>query len=344
VHAAVFYEHGDSGVLRWEEFPDPIPASDEVVVEVHACGVNRSDLRTRAGVTRWRPPLPHAPGAEFAGRIVAIGSDVQGYEPGQPVTAHQQFACGRCRQCARWRGDLCERFLIYGSDIWGGYAERVRVPERALIPLRDDGDFIVSAAAQCVISTAWHMVVTLGAVRPGETVLVPSASGGVGTAAVQCAKLAGARVLATVGAAAKRDPVRALGADEVIDYSVDSVTDAVHELTGGAGVDAVIDTVGGAQFSEHLASMRLDGRLVTCGAHTGEVVALDVIALFQHGHRILGFRLASPEEIELSIDLALNGVIRVPVAATIALRDARHAHDLLDRREHVGKVVLVRDG
>jgi NADPH2:quinone reductase len=137
--------------------------------------------------------------------------------------------------------------------------------------------------------------------------------------------------------------VRALGADVVFCYRDASVADAVNAATGGEGVDAVLDTVGGRLFSDHLAALRPDGRLVTCGAHAGEVVSLDLIELFRNGRQILGFRVASPEEIRTSLALALDGRITVPVARTFALSEAGGAHAELDERRHVGKVVLVRE-
>jgi NADPH:quinone reductase-like Zn-dependent oxidoreductase len=340
--AATFREYGGPEVMRWERLDDPAPGPDEVIVEVQACGLNHSDLDSRAGTSRWPFALPHVLGAEFAGTIAALGRDVEGFREGQPVTAQQQYACGRCRACVAWRQDLCKHLTVFGTDCWGGYAELVRVPARALIELRSEADVLVAAASQCVAQTAWHMVATLAAVRPGETVLVPSASGGVAGALVQCAKIAGARVIATVGAAPKADAVRALGADEVFCYREHDVREAVAELTAGAGVDAVLDTVGGPLFSEHLLALRPDGRLATCGAHAGEVVELDLIELFRRGHRILGFRVATPEEIRTSLRMALEGRITVPIARTFGLDQAAEAHAYLDRREHVGKVVLVR--
>lgn len=340
--AAAFREHGGPEVLRSEELPDLRPAADEVVVAVRACGVNHSDLDSRAGTSRWRFEFPFVLGAEFAGTVIAVGADVSGVRIGAPVTAFQQFACGRCRWCARWRPDLCQDFVVLGTDRWGGYAEQVVVPARVVIPLRSEEEFVVAAASQTVVSTAWHMVVALAAVRPGETVLVPSASGGVASALVQCAKLAGARVIASVGSPAKIDAVAELGADEVFCYRDRPVADAIADWTGGRGVDAVLDTVGGPLFVEHLEALRPDGRLATCGAHAGEHATVDLVRLFQTGRRILGFRVASPEEIELALRLALDGRIRIPVAATYDLTDAAAAHAALERREHVGKLVLTR--
>jgi NADPH:quinone reductase-like Zn-dependent oxidoreductase len=338
--AATFREYGGPEVLRWEEVEDPVPGPDEVLIEVRACGLNHSDLDSRAGTSRWPFAFPHVLGAEFAGFIAQLGSEVEGYLAGQPVTALQQYPCGRCAACVRWHPDLCSRFTVFGTDCWGGYAELVRVPARALIPLVGEDEFVPAAAAQCVVSTAWSMVVRLALIRAGETVLVPSASGGVAGAAVQIAKIAGARVIATVGDPAKLPRVLELGADEAFSYREHPVRETISELTAGRGVDAVIDTVGGELFGAHLGALAPDGRLATCGAHAGEVVALDIIELFRRGHRILGFRVATPEEIERSLRMALDGRIRVPVARTFPLRETADAHEFLASRAHVGKVVL----
>jgi NADPH:quinone reductase-like Zn-dependent oxidoreductase len=341
VHAAAFRQYGGPEVLRWEELADPVPDADEVIVQVRACGLNHSDLDSRAGTSRWPFPLPWVLGAEFAGTVAAVGAEVEGIAPGDPVTAYQQYACGACPACARWRQDLCERFVVFGTDRWGGYAELAAVPARAVIPLRGEDELVPAAAAQCVASTAWSMVVSVAGVRAGETVLVPSASGGVASAAVQAARIAGARVIASVGAPEKVDPVRALGADVVFCYRETSVAEAVSEATEGRGVDAVVDTTGGPRFGEHLAAMAPDGRLVTCGAHAGEVVPLDVIELFRRGHRILGFRVATPDEIRTALRMALDGRIVIPVDRTFPLSAAADAHAYMDERRHVGKIVLV---
>jgi len=343
MRAATFREYGGPEVMRWEQLDDPVCDRDEVIVRVRACGLNHSDLDSRAGSSRWPFTMPWVLGAEFAGSVVAVGAGVEGIADGDPVTAYQQLACGTCAACGRWRPDLCERFVVFGTDRWGGYAELVAVPARAVIPLRSPDDFVTAAAAQCVVSTAWSMVVSVAAVRAGETVLVPSASGGVAGAAVQAARLSGARVIASVGAPDKADAVRALGADVVFCYRDTPVAEAVAGVTGGRGVDAVIDTTGGPRFGEHMAAMAPDGRLVTCGAHAGEVVPLDIIELFRHGHRILGFRVATPDEIRTSLAMALDGAITVPVDRTFPTAEAAAAHAYMDERRHVGKIVLVSE-
>ena len=329
--------------MKWEEIEDPRCGPDEVLVDVRACGVNHSDLDSRAGTSRWPFTMPWVLGAEFAGTVAEVGAEVEGIVTGAPGTAYQQFACGSCRSCTSWRQDLCERLTVFGTDCWGGYAELVPVPARAIIPLRSEDDFIPAAAAQCAVSTAWSMVATVARVRPGETVLVPSASGGVASAAVQAAKIAGARVIASVGSPEKIEAVRALGADAVFCYRETSVAEAVRSATGDGGVDAVVDTTGGPLFGDHLAALRPDGRLVTWGAHAGEVVSLDIVELFRNGHRILGFRVASPNEIQEALGLVLGGKIDMPVDRTFPMSEAAAAHAYVDERRHVGKVLLVRE-
>ena len=158
---------------------------------------------------------------------------------------------------------------------------------------------------------------------------------------MQAARIAGARVIASVGSPERAAAVSDLGADVVFCYRDVPVAEAVAEATDGRGVDAVVDTTGGPRFGEHLAALAPDGRLVTCGAHAGEVVPLDIIELFRHGHRILGFRVAPPDEIRAALGMVLDGRITVPLDRTFELSEAAAAHAYMDERRHVGKIVLV---
>lgn len=328
MRAATFSRFGGPDVLRWESVPDPECGRDDVVVEVMACGVNHCDLDARAGVSRWNFAFPMVLGGEFAGTVVEVGSAVRDHRPGDLVGVLQHFT----------RPD--GRLVQFGIDCWGGYAQYVAVPARTAFPLASRDEVELAAAGQTVASTAWRMVTTLGQVQPDETVLVPSASGGVGSALVGAAALRGARVVATVGTPSKVAAVRALGADAVVCHRDASVIDAVAELTSGTGVDCVLDTVGGPQFDDHLTALRPGGRFVTCGAHAGEVVPLDLVRLFQHGHRLLGFGFCTEAELRGALDHVVEGRLRVPVAARHPVPEAAAAHRALDRREHVGKLVL----
>ena len=209
VKAAAFYEYGPAEAMQYADIPDPAIGPRDVLVHVQACGVNHSDLDSRAGTSRWPFELPMVLGAEFTGTVAGVGDQAGPIQTGDLVTALQQYSCGRCAQCAKWRPDLCAAFEIFGTTRWGGYGEFVRVPAEVVVPLEPADDPLAVAAGQCVVSTAWHMVNRLALVRPGDLVLVPSASGGVAGALVQCAKLAGATVIATVGATAKAHQVAA---------------------------------------------------------------------------------------------------------------------------------------
>jgi NADPH:quinone reductase-like Zn-dependent oxidoreductase len=342
VKAAAFFEYGPPEVLRFTDVADPDCGPQDVLVRVEACGLNHSDLDSRAGTSRWPFALPMVLGAEFVGTVAEVGSEVQSIRRGELVTALLQYSCGRCEACARWRADLCKSFEIFGTTRWGGYGELVSVPARAALRLRPEDDPLTMAAAQCSVSTAWHMVNGLAGVRPGDFVLVPSASGGVASALVQCSKLVGAYTVATVGAEEKAAAVMALGADAVVCHRRGDLASALLSATGGRRFDAVLDTVAGELFPTHLSLLREDGCLVTCGAHAGEVVPLDVIPLFRNGWRILGFRVAPPEELEVSLDVVRQGAVKVPIAATFPVSDAAAAHRFLEERRHVGKVLLVK--
>jgi NADPH:quinone reductase-like Zn-dependent oxidoreductase len=282
-------------------------------------------------------------GAEFTGTVIEVGAEAGPIRAGDQVTALQHYNCGRCAPCARWRPDLCEAFEVFGTTRWGGYGEFVCVPGRVVVRLDPADDPLAVAAGQCVVSTAWHMVNRLAVVRPGDLVLVPSASGGVAGALVQCAKRAGAAVVATAGSPAKAAQVSSLGADTVIVRGDGDLAADLMRATGGRRFDAVLDTVGGALFGTHLSVLRAEGTLVTCGAHAGEVVPLDLIPLFRNGWRIVGFRLAPPDELAAALELIRRGTVKVPIAAAFPVSDAAQAHRFLERRQHVGKVLLVAE-
>jgi NADPH:quinone reductase-like Zn-dependent oxidoreductase len=341
MRAAAFFRTGPAAELTYAEVPTPAVGPRDVLVRVRACGVNHSDLDSWRGVSRWKFGLPWVLGAEFTGTVAEVGGKVTSVGPGDLVTALLQYACETCERCQNWRSDLCLDLQIFGTTCWGGYGEFVKVPERAVIPLQPGDPEAAIAAGQCVVSTAWHMVNRLALIRPGDLVLVPSASGGVGSALVQCAKLAGARVIATASSESKRELIESLGADQVVLYRRRNLDpDGLREALLAAGWR---DTVGGPLFRTHLEVLRDDGMLVTCGAHAGEVVDLDVVRLFQHGWHIVGFRIAPPDELRAAVDLIRNGLVRIQVDRKFPMSQAAEAHRYLDQRRHVGKVLLVAD-
>jgi NADPH:quinone reductase-like Zn-dependent oxidoreductase len=222
----------------------------------------------------------------------------------------------------------------------GGYAEYVVAPARAVYPLPDTVSYEAAAAGQIVFTTAWHMLVTRGRVEAGETVLVSAAGSGVGHAAVQIAKLAGTTVITTAGSDEKLEAARADGADHTINYRHANVAERALELTGGRGVDLVVEHVGGDQFGACLGALRKRGRLVTCGGHAGEVVPFDIIPFFRNEWQVIGSRTGTTKETLLVMDLIAAGKLRPRVHAALPLAEAAEAHRILESREHFGKVVL----
>lgn len=174
--AAAFLDHGAAEMLRHADVDDPLMGPEDVLVRVQACGVNHSAIDSRDGTSRWRFELPWVLGAEFAGTVIDVGAEVTSVAAGSLVTALQQYGCGRCTRCAGWRPDLCERLQIFGTTRWGGYGELVSVPARVVFPLQAGDDPLAVAGGQCIGSTAWHMVNRLAVTRPGDLVLVRSAS------------------------------------------------------------------------------------------------------------------------------------------------------------------------
>jgi NADPH2:quinone reductase len=222
----------------------------------------------------------------------------------------------------------------------GGYAEYIVAPARAVYPLPASVSYEAAAAGQIVFTTAWHMLVTRGGLEAGETVLVSAAGSGVGHAAIQIAKLAGATVVTTAGSDEKLENARADGADHTINYRHEDVTKRTLDLTSGRGVDLVVEHLGGEQFAACLSALRKGGRLVTCGGHAGEVVPLDIIPFFRNEWQVIGSRTGTTQEVRLVMGLIADGRLHPRIHAVLPLAEAAEAHRILESREHFGKVVL----
>jgi NADPH:quinone reductase-like Zn-dependent oxidoreductase len=229
---------------------------------------------------------------------------------------------------------------MFGVNRPGGYAELVTARAADLLPVDGDLDAREWAAVQIAFGTAWHLVVTRARVRAGETVLVNAVGSGVSSAAIQIAKLAGAKVIATAGSSAKLEHARDFGVDETIDYSEVAIDERVAELTGGRGVDLAVEHVGADVFAQSLRAVRNDGRLVTCGGHGGENVSLDLIELFRSERRIYGSRTWTRTELKTVISLVQAGRLRPVVDSVFPLDEVAAAQTRLASRANYGKVVL----
>ncbi len=339
--AVRFHEQGGPGVLRYEDAPEPEPGAGEVLVAVGACGVNQLDVITRTGKTPAKIPLPHISGSEVAGRIARLGTGVEGWQPGERVVVAPYFFCGRCEYCRRGEDNFCLRGDILGLIGDGGFAEYVKVPASSLLPIPENLDDITAAALALAFPTAWRMVVKRAQVRPGEEVLVMAASGGVGSAAVQVAALCGARVIAAAGSDEKLERARELGAAAIINYNTQDLRQEVRRLTDRRGVDVVVENPGQATWERSVSALARDGRLVTCGAHTGVEGQINLWNLFARQNAILGSYGAGRDDLAQVLSLVSQGKLRAVVHRTYPLEQVADAQRALEERSHFGKLVIV---
>lgn len=340
MRAVRFHDYGALDVLQLDEVETPVPGPGEVLLQVEACGLNHFDLDLRAGISRVPLTLPHISGLEVVGRIASPVDGDTGLLVGQRVLVHYEQTCGRCEFCRTDQANICPDTRMFGVNRPGGYAEFVTARIVDLLPLGERLTAADWAAVQIAFGTAWHLVVTRGRVHVDETVLVNAAGSGVSSAAIQIAKLCGARVIASAGSDAKLVRAGEFGADEVINYRDQPLSDTVLELTNGRGVDLVVEHVGGDLFGDSLRSLRSDGRLVTCGGHAGEIVPLDLIELFRSERRILGSRTWTRSELDEVVSLIEDGKLKPVVDSVFPLEEARQAQERLSARAHYGKVVL----
>lgn len=340
MRAAYFEEHGGPEVLTVGDLPEPEPGGDGVVVEVRAAALNHLDLWTRRGLPGLELDLPHVGGSDMAGVVAEVGSEVEGWEVGTPVVVNPSLWCGRCEWCVRGEHSLCRRFRILGEHVDGGFAERVAVPSRNLYRIPDAADFERAAAAPLAYQTAWRALVSRARLRPGESVLVTGASGGVSTAAVQIARLAGATVYAVTSGPENVRRVRDLGADVVIDRLEEDFSRVVWAETGKRGVDVVLDGVGEAIWEECARALAPDGRLVVYGATTGPEGRLDIRRLFWKQVRVIGSTMANRAEFEAVMALVFAGRLEPAVDEVLPLDGIREAHDRLEEGRVFGKLVV----
>jgi NADPH:quinone reductase-like Zn-dependent oxidoreductase len=340
VRAVIFDEYGGLDVLRLADMPFPEISPTDVLVRVRACGVNRLDLLIRSGKAS-EVPLPHILGSEVVGEIAVIGDGVQGFQVGQSVAIYPYFHCGQCSFCLSAQENMCLRGGLVGLSYQGGYAQYIRAPAQCLIPLPEGLFFEDAAAVTLSMLTAWHMLITRSGLSPGEWVLILGATGGVGSAAIQIASLAGAHVIAAGSSHVRLAQASELGADEVINYLEEDFVAAVERLTDGRGVDVVVEHIGADTWLGSLRCLARGGRIVTCGATTGSKVQVDINYLFNRQNSILGSRGGTKGELSYVLDLVAQGRLIAVVDEIYHLTEAITAQERLEKRDVFGKLILV---
>jgi NADPH:quinone reductase-like Zn-dependent oxidoreductase len=335
--AVVIPRHGGPDVLELRDVAQPAPGAGEVLVRVRACALNHLDLWSRKGIAGVQFPLPLIPGSDIAGEIAGLGAGATRVKVGDKVVLSPGVGCG---QCASGDDSQCRRYALIGYMRNGGCAEYVVAPEANALPMPEGLSFEEAAAVPLVFLTAWHMLITRAQLKPGEDVLVLGAGSGIGSAAIQIAKLVGARVIATVGDPAKFEKARALGADDMIQHGQQDISEEVRRLTGKRGVDVVFEHVGQATWEQSIKSLATAGRLATCGATTGREGRIDLRLLFARQLSLLGSYMGSRGELFHVLKLVAEKKLRPVVDRVLPLEQARAAHEVMERREQFGKVVL----
>ena len=338
--AARIHQHGGPEVLVYEDVPDPKIKANQILVRVHACALNHLDLFVRAGIPGMKFPMPHILGSDIAGEVVAVGELCERVKPGWRVLLSPGLSCRQCDQCALGRDNFCRRYTIFGLGVDGGDAEMVAAPEWTAIQIPDDLSFEQSAAAPLVSLTAWHMLVGRAHLQLGEDVLVLAASSGVGSMAIQIAKMYHCRVIATAGGEAKMAKAKELGADHVIDHYKQDISAEVKKITAKRGVDVVFEHVGAATWDKSLESLAPGGRLVTCGNTSGFDVKLDLRFLFSKQWSLLGSFMGALGELHQVLKFVFRKEIKPVIDRVYPLSEIRAAHEHLENKEQFGKVVL----
>ena len=339
--AAYISKHGGNEVLTVGELSEPVPGPGEVLVGIRAAALNRLDVFVRNGIPGVPVAFPHVPGADGCGVVEAVGAGAKGLAEGDRVVLQPGLSCGACEFCRDGETSLCVDYGILGEHRAGTLAEKVVVPARnawkAPAHLSDEE----AASFPLAAMTAWRMLVTRAALRPGESVLIHGIGGGVSAFALQIARLAGASlVIVTSGSAEKLERASSLGADVALDYRKVDVGRKVRELTGKRGVDVVVDSVGAATWRASLTAAAKKGRIVTCGATSGPNPEEEIRIIFWKQLSILGSTMGTDSEFAALLRAVEAKRVLPVVDEVFSLDDVRAAYERLESGAGFGKIVV----
>jgi NADPH:quinone reductase-like Zn-dependent oxidoreductase len=340
VKALVIKAHGGIDQLEIVDLPKPTIGSDDVLVNVKAVALNHLDLFVRNGAPSLKLTLPHIPGSDISGVVAEVGANVRGLAVGTRVTINPGLSCGHCEFCIGGEESLCAEFKILGEHTTGGAAEFVSVPSVNVLPIPDAISFEYAAAAPLVFLTAWRALVSRARLRLGEDVLVLGAGAGVSTAAIQIAKLAGARVLVTSSSDVKLEKAKQIGADVLINYTTQEWDKEVFKLTNRRGVDIVFESVGAATWSRSVRALRRGGRMVVIGATSGPNPQEEIRQIFWKQIEIIGSTMSNQREFREVMRLVFSGKLTPVIDTVMPLEQAQAAHARLEKGEQFGKIVL----
>ncbi|MCP4360333.1 MAG: zinc-binding dehydrogenase [Chloroflexi bacterium] len=343
--AVVFYEHGDLNQVQVADVPEPEIGPDEVLLQVKAAALNRLDLWVLAGWPGLNLKMPHIMGSDGAGIVASVGKDVSTVQVGDRVAVNPTLWDPADYFARLGRDNMTNRFALFGEHVDGFFAEYAAVPTRNLLKMPDEVAFEDAAAASLVFVTAWHSLITQGNLQAGETVLIVGAGGGVNTASIQIAKLAGAGCIYVVGSSAKKlQLARELGADVTINRHEENWGKAIFKATNRMGVDVVVDNVGAATFHTSLRALKRGGRLLTVGNSSGPKFELDNRLIFGKHLTIIGSTMGTSTDYEAVMRLLFNGRLRPIIDTIYPLHKGQTALQRLADGDVAGKLVLMVNG
>ncbi|MFX0184432.1 MAG: zinc-binding dehydrogenase [Candidatus Hodarchaeota archaeon] len=342
--AILIHEFGGIEKLQYSDFPKPLLGEKEVLVKVKAVALNHLDLFVRRGIPGLRLEMPHILGSDIAGKVAEIGPKVKSrLEIGQKIVIDPSIYCGTCEFCIQGQHSLCLQYGIIGEHKRGGYAEFISVPAKNAIRIPNESNlnFVQAAAVPLTFMTAYRMVMTRAKLKAGEDILITGIGGGVALAALQIAKLVGARTFVTSSSNEKLEKAKGFGADFAINYiKTPDFHKEVYSLTNKRGVDVVVDSAGKSTWEKSMRSLRKGGRLVTCGATTGPIAETNINLLFWKQLDLLGSTMGSRAELRAVLKLIWEGRLKPIVETVLPLNKAQKAHQILEGRSQFGKIVL----
>lgn len=339
--ALLFHEHGTLDQVTYADIDTPRPGPNDVLLATRAAALNRLDLWVLEGWPGLNLKLPHIMGSDGAGEVVDVGAQVTEFAPGDRVAVNPSLSCGQCDFCRSGADNLCTQFAILGEHVDGFYAEYTAVPARNLLKLPDHVSYADAAAASLVFVTAWHSLITRGRLQAGESILIVGAGGGVNTAAIQIAKLAGAGPIYVVGSSdEKLQQAAALGADVLINRSTENWGKAVFKATNRAGVDIVVDNVGAATYFASLRALKRGGRLLTVGNTSGARFEFDNRLMFGKHLSIIGSTMGPTQDYATVMQLIFDGKLKPVIDTVYPLADGLTALQRMANGDMRGKFIL----
>jgi len=343
VKAAVFYEPGGPEKIQLGEVPSPHIDHDQVLIQVKACSLNHFDLLVLREADPDNFTFPFWGGADVAGVVTEPGESVYQFKSGDRVVVNPSLYCGQCEHCLAGEESQCNSYGIIGDTVPGGFAEFIAVDATNLMKLPEQISFEEAAATPLVYQTAWRALISQVSIRPGDDVLILGASGGVGSASIQIAKLAGTNVIAVTSNTEKISYAKQMGADIVLNRKSGDYWEELAALTNNRGVDVVLENVGAATWAQSLRSLVKGGRLVTCGRTTGHLVETDIRLIFWNQLRIIGSTMANLKEFTDVMQLIFQGKLSPVIDSVFPLEQAKKAYQRLHVGEQFGKIVIKVD-